>query len=156
MTLKMPVLVGYAATKRIRTLPGGEVVKIIALTASVLAEQREKFLESGCDDMLRKPFRSHEIFEAMARQLDLQYRYKGGGAASLQQPGREVRSEMLAELPPELVQELRETTPTLNRKAILDVIDRIETYAPETAAGLRDLVQNFQTERLRELLRESQ
>ena len=77
MDMRMPVLDGYAATKRIRALPGGDAVKIVAITASVLAEQEEKILESGCDDMLRKPFRSHEIFEAMARQLDLQYRYKG-------------------------------------------------------------------------------
>ena len=50
----------------------------MAVTASVLEEQREEILASGCDDLVRKPFRDHEIFEAMAEQLGVQYRYKEG------------------------------------------------------------------------------
>ena len=76
MDMRMPVLDGYAATQQIRALPGGEAVKIVAITASVLEEQQEEILASGCDDLVRKPFREHEIFEAMARLLDVEYVYE--------------------------------------------------------------------------------
>ena len=59
---------------------------------------------------------------------------------------------MLAELPPELRQELAETTLALNREATLEVIERIEEQAPDTARGLRALVEGFQMGRIRELL----
>jgi hypothetical protein len=59
---------------------------------------------------------------------------------------------MLAELPPELLQELDKTTLVANREAILEVIERIAEHAPETAALLRELVQNFEIECIREML----
>ncbi|MEJ2693854.1 MAG: ATP-binding protein, partial [Candidatus Thiodiazotropha sp.] len=46
MDIRMPVMDGYEATIRIRELPGGDTVKIVALTASAFKEQREKILET--------------------------------------------------------------------------------------------------------------
>ena len=65
MDMRMPVLDGYAATQQIRALPGGQDVKIVAVTASALAEQQQDILAAGCDEVVRKPFQEHEIFEAM-------------------------------------------------------------------------------------------
>jgi len=42
----------------------------------------------------------------------------------------------------------------LNSEAILEVIERIAEQAPDTAENLRALVQNFQIDRIRELLEE--
>ena len=61
---------------------------------------------------------------------------------------------MLADLPEELLQELRESTLALNREAALEVIARIADQAPEVAAGLQELVDNFQMVELRDLLGE--
>jgi predicted ATPase/signal transduction histidine kinase/CheY-like chemotaxis protein len=66
MDMRMPVLDGYETTRRIRGLAGGESVKIVAVTASAFEEQREDILACGCDELVRKPFRENEIFEAMA------------------------------------------------------------------------------------------
>ncbi len=41
-----------------------------------------------------------------------------------------------------------------NREAILVVIERIQEHAPDVAENLRALVQNFEIERIRELLAE--
>ena len=62
---------------------------------------------------------------------------------------------MLAELPPDLLQELRDSTLTLDREAIIAVIERIEPLAPDTAKGLRILMDNFQTGLIRDLLGEN-
>jgi len=154
MDMRMPVLDGFAATRKIRTLPGGEAVKIVAVTASVLEERHDEILACGCDEVVRKPFRDHEIFESMTRHLDVKYLYKDMGEEALQKERINLTAEMLAGLPPDLLQKLRETTLLLNMEAILEVIERIEAHAPDTAEHLRAFVQNFQIDRIREMLGE--
>jgi CheY-like chemotaxis protein len=152
MDMRMPVLDGFAAIRKIRTLPGGEAVKIVAVTASVLEERHEEILACGCEEVVRKPFQDHEIFESMARQLGVKYLYKDRGAEAALKQGINLTAEMLAELPPDLIQDLGETTLVLNREAILEVIERIAEHAPDTAENLRALVANFQLGQIRELL----
>jgi CheY-like chemotaxis protein/anti-sigma regulatory factor (Ser/Thr protein kinase) len=154
MDMRMPVMDGFAATRKIRTLPGGDAVKIVAATASVLEERYNEILACGCDEVVRKPFQDHEIFESMTRQLDIKYLYKDRGAKASQKPGINLTAEMLAGLPPELLQDLDETTLVLKMEAILEVIERIAAHAPDTAENLRALVQNFQIDRIREVLEE--
>jgi CheY-like chemotaxis protein len=154
MDMRMPVLDGYEATAKIRSLPGGDAVKIVALTASAFKEQRKSILEAGCDEVVHKPFKDHEIFEPMARLLDLEYLYKDMGEEVIQKEGITLTQEMLNELPRELLQELRQTTLALNKEATLEVIVRVADRAPEVAAGLRELVDNYQMAELLDLLEE--
>ena len=103
--------------------------------------------------MVTKPFQAHEIFEAMARFLDIEYIYETKGEAAPDRLGRtDLTSAMLADLPTELLQELREATLTLNSEAITAVIERIEPLAPDTAKNLRILVDDLQMGRIQELL----
>jgi CheY-like chemotaxis protein len=67
MDLRLPVMDGMEAARKIRALDGGRHVKIIALTASAFAQQREEVLAAGLDDFLRKPYRRGEVFDCMAR-----------------------------------------------------------------------------------------
>jgi signal transduction histidine kinase/CheY-like chemotaxis protein/streptogramin lyase len=154
MDMRMPIMDGFEATRKLRTLPGGKAVRIVAATASVLEERHGEILACGCDEVVRKPFKGYEIFESMARQLGMKYLYKDRGAEATHKQGINLTAEMLAELPPELLQELRETTRALNREAISEVIERIQEHEPDTAEGLRVLVQDFQMGRLGELLGE--
>jgi signal transduction histidine kinase/ActR/RegA family two-component response regulator len=154
MDMRMPVLDGYAATRRIRGFPGGEAVKIVAITASAFNEQRPDILAAGCDDVVYKPFRENEIFETMARLLDIEYLYEERGKEITPPAKFHLTAGMLADLPGELLQELRETTLALNNEAALEVIVRVADRAPEVAAGLRELVDNYQEADLLDLLEE--
>ena len=94
-------------------------------------EQRQEILAAGCSDMVVKPFRAHEIFDVMGRFLDLEYIYEPEREAAPARIGEVgLTSDMLADLPPELLQELRKTSLSLNRAAISAVIERIEPLVP--------------------------
>lgn len=75
MDIKMSVMDGYEATKQIKATPQGKKTVIVALTASVLDEEKSMILEAGCDDFLKKPFREEEIFNLMEKQLGVRYVY---------------------------------------------------------------------------------
>ena len=64
MDCRMPVMDGYEATARLRA--GGCRLPIIALTANVSEEQRQKCLAAGMDDFLSKPMQA----DRLARVLD--------------------------------------------------------------------------------------
>jgi len=155
MDMRMPVQDGYAATRKIRTLLGGDAVKIVAVTASVLAEQQEEILACGCDEVVRKPFKDQEIFDSMTRHLGIKYLYQDRGEGVTEKERIYLTKDMLADLPRELLQELRESTLALNREAALEMISRIGDHAPEVATGLKELVDNYQMVQLRDLLGET-
>jgi signal transduction histidine kinase/CheY-like chemotaxis protein len=153
MDMRMPVMDGYAATKKIRELPMGKAVKIIAVTAHAFKEHREEILAAGCDDLVRKPFREHEIFDAMARHLGVEYLHGDVTEAPVSGETPTLTAEMLSALPVDILDELREAALTLNRETLLAIIERIGPEAPDTASGLRTLMGNFQMGRIGDLLR---
>jgi CheY-like chemotaxis protein len=154
MDMRMPVMDGYEAVRQIRRRPGGDKLPIVAITSSAFRSQRPEILASGCDDMVFKPFQEYEIFEAMGRFLGAKYIYAEPDEAAAPIGDGELTATMLAALPTELLQDLDSTTLVANRESILKVIERIHKNAPETAEHLRALVQNFEIERIRELLAE--
>jgi two-component system cell cycle response regulator DivK len=69
MDLKMPVMDGWEATKRIRASEGARHVAIIALTAQAMAGDEQKALAIGCDDYLAKPVVDPELVRAKLERL---------------------------------------------------------------------------------------
>jgi PAS domain S-box-containing protein len=72
MDLQMPIMNGYEATQAIRQL--GDIYRhlpIIALTADVVSDVREKVLAAGMNDYLSKPFGPDELSAVIAQHLDI-------------------------------------------------------------------------------------
>ncbi|MBN3493651.1 response regulator [Vibrio neptunius] len=66
MDCHMPVMDGYEATQKIRQLEGwAAYVPIIAVTANVIKEERERCFEIGMNGFLSKPIKPKEIEEAL-------------------------------------------------------------------------------------------
>lgn len=68
MDCQMPVMDGYTAARAIRSLRGGRLLPIIAMTANAMAEDRQRCLDAGMDDYLSKPIsieRLHELLETL-------------------------------------------------------------------------------------------
>lgn len=69
MDLKMPVVDGWEATKRIRALEVGRTIPIIALTAQAMAGDEQKALAAGCDDYLAKPIVDLNVVRSKMERL---------------------------------------------------------------------------------------
>jgi two-component system, sensor histidine kinase len=68
MDVQMPVMDGIEATRRIRKLDGpARSIPILALTANVMAKEREKYLAAGMTECLMKPIDWHQLTAAIAR-----------------------------------------------------------------------------------------
>jgi CheY-like chemotaxis protein len=68
MDISMPVMDGYAATRRIRELETGQDrprLPIVVLSAQDLRSQRRKGELVGCSGHLSKPLHKHELLEAI-------------------------------------------------------------------------------------------
>jgi len=68
MDSQMPVMDGFAATEAIREREGASGhVPILAMTANVMARDRERCIEAGMDDFVGKPVSPVALSEALDR-----------------------------------------------------------------------------------------
>ncbi|MEJ2593453.1 MAG: ATP-binding protein, partial [Candidatus Thiodiazotropha sp.] len=141
MDRRMPVLDGVEATRRIRSLPGGDKVKIIAVTASVLSEQRQELGRAGMDDFVNKPYRFEELYDCMAQHLGLHYLYAEDVSAP--RPTQPLTPAMLATVDPELRGRLRLALESLHSSHIFDAITQVGVTNPELAVILSRMVDEF-------------
>ena len=69
MDMQMPRMDGIEATKKIRELPNGGRVPIIAMTANAFSEDRERCLAAGMNDFVAKPVNPDLLFETLLKWL---------------------------------------------------------------------------------------
>lgn len=68
MDIILPYLSGYAASVRLKNIPGLKDTKIVGMTSDVGVDTREKVL-SWCDDFLPKPFKKQNLNEILDSHL---------------------------------------------------------------------------------------
>lgn len=69
MDLQMPRLDGPGAMRRIRALPGGDAVRMVAATANVFDDDRLEVIDAGGDGFLPKPFTKAQLLEVVAAAM---------------------------------------------------------------------------------------
>jgi signal transduction histidine kinase/DNA-binding NarL/FixJ family response regulator len=145
MDMRMPVMDGHEATKRIKATTKGQATVIIALTASAFEEDRKIILSEGCDDFVRKPFREAEIFDRLAKHLGVRFVYEG-----LVEEGKEEKaakdvltSAELASLPADWVADLYQAAVQADAELILGYLDQVRDQNGPLADALASLVHNF-------------
>lgn len=141
LDMRMPVMNGYEAAKKIRQLPNGEKVKIIALTASVFIEQHDEIMKAGCDSVLHKPFHAVDIFTELNKQLGVEFIYKD--YVKISHTVQKITTEMLETLPQELLMQLQEAALRLDIEEIDAVVAKIREISLDIAEGLTDLEKNY-------------
>ncbi len=143
MDLRLPIMGGLEAAKHIREIDGGREVKIVAVTASAFAEQREQVLAAGLDDFLRKPYRPKEIFDCMARHLGVRYVYADTQVAA-GEAAAPVPLEDLAAMPEELRMQLANAVTLLDVKRIEQLIRQVSERNAALGWVLATLAERFE------------
>lgn len=141
MDRRMPVMDGIEATKKIRSLPGGADVRIVAVTASAFAEQRDEMLAVGLDDFVRKPYRPAEIYDCLAEHLKIEYLYESVPSAH-----RMLTAESFSSIPQEILAELRSSLESLHVDRIERAVAAVGQYDRNLQTHLEDLTAMFEYE----------
>jgi signal transduction histidine kinase/ligand-binding sensor domain-containing protein/FixJ family two-component response regulator len=153
MDIRMPVMNGLEATRRIKETEAGKSTVIAALTAHALEEEKERILASGCDDFMRKPYREHEIFGVMGKHLDVRYVYKESReTAAPIESEVEIGPEQLAALPPDMLSRLKDAAVELDRDRILALLEQIKAVDEHMARILEASANKFAMGPLLDLL----
>ncbi|MES9960278.1 MAG: transporter substrate-binding domain-containing protein [Sedimenticola sp.] len=144
MDLRMPVMGGLEATRKIRQLPGGDEVRIAMLTASAFKEQRDEVIVAGTDDYICKPYRSGEIFDCMARHLGVRYLMSESSVVDPDHAQVSVSSRACAELPGDLKQGLHQAALELDVGKLESLAGDVEKVNPELAAQIRLAIEQYE------------
>ena len=152
MDIRMPVMDGREAMRRMRELPGGRDCRIIAVTASSFLDERDQIVADGFDDFLRKPYRDTEIYDMLERHLGVRFEYEQ--PAEPAGPGGEagVSNGDLARLPTDWREALRRATRQGRLAEMERLVDQVRESEPEVAQALSRLIQDYAFKRIRELL----
>ncbi len=153
MDMRMPVMDGYEATKYIKSTTKGNATAIIALTASVLEEERAIVLSAGCDDFVRKPFAEHTIFDALAKHLGVKYIYAETISPLLDDTEKiPLTSKDFICMPQEWITQLYEAALEANTNLVLQVVGEIPQTKTRLIKSLTKLTTQFKFEQILDLV----
>jgi signal transduction histidine kinase/CheY-like chemotaxis protein len=149
MDIRMPVADGLEATRIIRAREAGIRTKIVAVTAHALDDERRQILTAGCDDIIRKPYRETEIFDALERYLGVRFLYSEDKLPAAAAEAVMLNVEELQKLPPRLLEALHEAAVHLDGERCLGIAVKIGAIEHEVGGKLQRMVKDMQ---YRELL----
>ncbi|MGV8123215.1 MAG: PAS domain S-box protein [Candidatus Xenobiia bacterium LiM19] len=153
MDMRMPVMDGYEAIRKIKSTLKGRVTLVIALTASAFEEQKDRVMATGANDYLRKPFQREALLMKLRKVPGLQYVCEEYGDAEEEGGGARIpAADEVAALPEHLVASMREAIAKGNMTRLRNLVAEVEKISPRTAMGLAVLVKEYDYDRLGELL----
>ncbi|MDM8541494.1 PAS domain S-box protein [Desulfococcaceae bacterium HSG9] len=180
MDIRMPVMDGIQATKRIRnselrmgnresattdsfSIPDAEFQsrnsKIIAVTAGVFEEDRGVAMASGCDDFISKPFNTSDVFNLMTKHLGVRFVYEQSiETDSVRDAGADknvLTSARLNALPEEQIAALKVAAIRTDPKGSNAAIDHIREHDKPLADALTGLVKTYRFDIIQELLEDA-
>lgn len=145
MDMMMPTMDGLEATRRLRQLPGGETLPVVAVSASVSDADQRRFLAVGVDAFVAKPIDETVLLEEIGEKLGLTWTVKAAG-------GTATRAEQPLVVPPaHEMQRLRLLARAGNMRALREWSDHIasvDTQFRPFADMVRNLADGFESNAL--------
>lgn len=179
MDMRMPIMDGYEATRRIRALekpyldhsesklqnPESKIQNpptvILALTASAFEEEKETVLAAGCDDFIRKPFQTEALLEKIGRQLGVQYSYAtldqeiAEPSVPLESLSSAALSEAIATQPLDWQRRVHQAASEANEEQLLELVQELGADHEDLRRSLVELTEMLQFEQIMTLTHES-
>ena len=150
MDMRMPVMDGYEATRRIKSTEAGRSTPVIALTSSVFEESRKKIMATGVDWFIGKPLRRGELLEALEKCLSLRYVFADEPDKIHDHPEQPayIIPEATVALPKELIHAMLQAVEEGDMSRMTELVAQVEKIDSATARGLQVLTDQFDYEKL--------
>jgi signal transduction histidine kinase/CheY-like chemotaxis protein len=155
MDIRMPVMDGLEATRRIRANPAGKATVVIGLTASALEEDRLSVLRSGMDDYLSKPCREEDLLEIIRARLNLVYVYANDAGSREIESMRDTAQSLSPELPGELIRRLHSAVINGEKSLMDELIGTVKERDAGSARVLQELADRYEYDALAHVLEET-
>jgi CheY-like chemotaxis protein len=157
MDIRMPIMDGLEATRRIRANQAGAAPVIIAVSASALDDDRSKVIDCGVDDFVSKPCREDELLEKIRVRLGISYLYAGDEhqTESVAALASVLNGEVFTALPMELMEQLRHAVRNGENDQLDVLIGKVMEQDAPFAGALRDLADKYEYDALIKLLEEA-
>jgi CheY-like chemotaxis protein len=153
MDLRMPVMNGYEATRRIKSTEKGKHLPIIALTASSFEDDRRIILEQGMNGYIRKPFRESDLYGTIGNILGIQYTYDDEIPLNqVQNFSEEGLAVEILKLPNELVIKMQNAVAAADLDLLIDLIQKIDADHLDLSRHLKVVAHNFDFNYLKKIL----
>lgn len=147
MDMRMAVMDGYEATRKIKAKLKNQQTIIIALTASAFEEQESDIFAAGCDDLVRKPFKEEVIFEKISQYLGVKYIYEDdylkNNKKSLNNRSIKITPQELDLMSPEWVASLHQAALEVDADLVLQIIEQIPAQYQTLVEKLRKLTLEY-------------
>jgi len=156
MDLRMPVLDGYGAAKKILGETSGQRPVIIALTASAMEEDRRRTVGTGFDGFISKPCREDELLETIRTHLKLDYVYEEAERDRKELDhlagGKPQDEADFRQLPTELIDQLIAAVEAGQKSRLDDLIQKVSEHDTRSSQVLRDLADQYEYDTLSRVL----
>lgn len=147
MDLRMPVMDGYEAMQRIRSMPDGKKTAIIVVTASAFERDRQRVLEeSGSDGYVRKPIVESELFRTIERCLPVKFIYEEGTEGTPvphQTINLKRTTDLLQNLDADLRGKILAAAESCDQGQLLEIGESLQDSSPEAAEILKECALSF-------------
>jgi CheY-like chemotaxis protein len=145
MDIRMPVMDGVEAVRQILEEYGESRPKLVAVSASVLFHESQRYLDAGFDEFIPKPINAGQIYECLAQLLHINYEYTNSPSADL--PDLKLPEALLNQL--SAAAEIRNVT-ELSR--CLEDVRQVSEEGHVLADRLDQLCQDFNMDKILAIL----
>ncbi|MGC1248385.1 MAG: response regulator, partial [Spirulinaceae cyanobacterium] len=159
MDLVMPTMDGFEAIYELRQSPQWQSLKVIASSASVFDNDKQKSVQVGADAFLPKPIDKSKLLEILQKHLQLEWIYQQQEQEKLQSKEQEQKQESVICLP--ISEELQKLYDLARAGLINDILvqlDQLEegnSNLKEFCQQIRQWIKNFQLKTIKNFLKES-
>ncbi len=154
MDLRMPVMDGSEAIRRIKATEKGADTPIVALTAGTFESDRKSTESLGIQGYICKPFRENELFATIGKILGITYTYKDETLSlrSMHQRDAEIIAADIRKLPENLHLKMLEALAVADITQFMKLVDSVGQDYPELAQLLLTLAKNYDYDYLKKIL----
>jgi PAS domain S-box-containing protein len=155
MDMRLPVMNGYEATRRIKLTDRGKKTPIVVLTASSFDEEKKNEIAGFIQGYIRKPFHEEELFAVIGDILGIEYNYED--EMDSPSPGNGVdgvgmSDQDLAGLPDPLLEKMRSALAVADFNLVAELIGSIDAHHSALARRLSLLAGKYDFEGLKKAL----